>query len=177
MTRILFYLFCIYNFFLVKKIYQKLQFFIFNNVTMQGLGRTRPYIIVKGRTWRNISSIYDFDLLSHTSKLIWGLEIGFTSYGGNNLFAPLTSFKSQLFSYLFMKHWTLLTHTPRNRKHQWSKSPLFNFYNTSVIISGFFSCSCFFRILSVVRWICDGEWVFVTLTSKKVHTPLTHLFL
>ena len=38
----------------------------------------------------------------------------------------------------------------------------------------FFSCSCFFRRISFVRWICDEEWVFVTLTSKKAFWPALH---
>ena len=101
----------------------------------------------------------------------------FTQYCGNNLFIPLTSFDCQSFSNVFMKHWTLFIQTPRNRKNQWGKGTVFNVHNTSVIILSLF-LSCFFRALSVVRWICDGEWEFVTLTSKKHSGRLpTHLLL
>ena len=117
--------------------------------------RTRPYINLKGHTWRKIliyiyfcftqswpsakqaqirrqSSDYDFDFLVHISKLIWGLEMTFTPYGGN-IFIPLTSFDCQSFSYVLMKHWTILTHTHRNRKNQWGNM---DNIRSHVVISG-----------------------------------------
>ena len=62
------------------------------------------------------------------------LKWQFAPYGGNNLFIPLTSFHCHLFSYVLMKHWTLLNHTPRNTKNQWGKGTLFNVHNTYITI-------------------------------------------
>ena len=62
------------------------------------------------------------------------LKWQFAPYGGNNLFIPLTSFHCQLLSYVLMKHWTLLNHTPRNTKNQWGKGTLFNVHNTYITI-------------------------------------------
>ena len=48
-------------------------------------------------------------------------------------FIPLTSFDCQSFSYVLMKHWTILTHTRRNRKNQWGNM---DNIRSHVVISG-----------------------------------------
>ena len=89
---------------------------------------------------------------------------------------PLTSFDCQPFSYVLMKHWTLLSHIPRIKKTSGVKVPCWTFI-IRLLQFRVFSCSCFLRTLSFAKWIYDGEWVSVILISIKafwsaLHTPL-----
>ena len=144
---------------------------------------------MKRHTWRNISIFVLINpgqvrnsSYSSIVSILW-LQLPLTQIKAdskirkNNLHRMVEiifSYLSPVLTDVLMKHWTLLSHIPKIKKNLNRVKVLCWMFIIRLLQFRFFSCSCFFRTLSFVKWIYDGEWVSVTITSKKAFWSALH---